>query len=89
MGGDSVDARRVERAGHHLLSACDLLLVLSHSDSVVKASTGRPESIQARPRLAAVTFMLLRMSHAYHCTMRLRFWYDTPMHHALAQATRC
>ena len=53
-GGDAVDARRVDRAGHHLLSACDLLLVLSHSDSVVKASTGRPENIQARSRLGTV-----------------------------------
>lgn len=46
--GEQPDAKRMERAGNHLLSACDLLLVLSHSDSVVKASIGRPENIQAR-----------------------------------------
>lgn len=50
-GGEHADAKRTERAGSHLLSACDLLLVLSHSDSVVKASTGRPENIQARTYL--------------------------------------
>lgn len=31
----------------HLTSACDLLLVLSHSDSVVKALMGRAENVQA------------------------------------------
>jgi hypothetical protein len=47
-----VDSRRVERAGTHLTSVCDLLLVLSHSDSVVKAALGRPENVQVRSRAA-------------------------------------
>jgi hypothetical protein len=45
--GESTDSKRMERAVNHLVSACDLLLVLSHSDSVVKASTGRPDNVQA------------------------------------------
>lgn len=53
-GGEQADAKCIERAGHHLLSACDLLLVLSHSDSVVKASISRPENIQARSCLESV-----------------------------------
>lgn len=44
---EPTDMKRMEQAGNHLLSSCDLLLVLSHSDSVVKASTGRPENVQA------------------------------------------
>lgn len=37
----------LQRTLTHLTSACDLLLVLSHSDSVVKALTGRVENVQA------------------------------------------